>query len=74
MPSAIALRVVSSCAFPGSAASQDGGGILLLLNTGDEPYHFPVDPVGLAIAETPEPAATPDDPLLVPAHSWTILA
>ncbi len=74
VPSAIALRVVSSCAFPGSAASQDGGGILLLLNTGDEPYHFPVDPVGLAIAETPEPAATPDDPLLVPAHSWTILA
>jgi cyclomaltodextrinase len=72
-PSAIALRVVSSCAFPGAAASQDGDQIMLLLNTGDEPYRFPVDPTGLTVAETADPAAKPADPLLVPAHSWTIL-
>jgi len=66
VPSAIALRVVPSCALPGER-------ILLLLNTGDEPYRFPVDPAGLAVAETAEPGAGPDDPLLVPAHSWTIL-
>jgi cyclomaltodextrinase / maltogenic alpha-amylase / neopullulanase len=65
VPSAIALRAVSP---------PDGGQILLLLNAGDEPYRFPVDPAGLPAAETAEPGAAPDDPLLVPAHSWTILA
>jgi glycosidase len=54
----------------------DGPGeqALLLLNTGDQPHRFAVDPGGLAVAEAPEPAAPPADPLLVPAHSWTILA
>ena len=54
--------------------SGDGGEILLLLNTGDEPYRFRVDPGTLVVAETPEPGVTPEDPLLVPPHSWTILA
>ena len=49
---------------------------LLLLNTGDAEVRFAVDAGGLSVAETAEakrgPAAS--DPLLVPPHSWTILA
>ena len=47
---------------------------LLLLNTGDAEFRFPVDASGLSLAETAEPGAVAADPLLVPAHSWTILA
>jgi cyclomaltodextrinase / maltogenic alpha-amylase / neopullulanase len=60
---ALALRVTA-----------DGGQILLLLNVGDKAFRFPVDPGTLAVAETPEAGVTPEDPLLVPPHSWTILA
>ncbi len=60
---AIALRVTG-----------ESGQILLLLNVGDEPYRFPVDPGSLVVAETAEAGVTPEDPLLVPGHSWTILA
>jgi len=69
VPSAIALRAVSS-----ADSSDSGKQILLLLNAGDKPYRFPLDAGSLAIAETAEPGVVPDDPLLVPAHSWTILA
>jgi len=48
--------------------------ILLLLNTGGKPYRFPVDPGPLAVAETAAAGVLPEDPLLVPPHSWTILA
>jgi len=63
--SAIALR-----------ATGDGAGeqALLLLNAGDEPHRFGVDMTGLSVAEAAEAGAKPADPLLVPAHSWTILA
>jgi glycosidase len=47
---------------------------LLLLNTGDAEFRFGVDAPGLSVAETAEAGAVPSDPLLVPAHSWTILA
>jgi glycosidase len=50
------------------------GQILLLLNVGDEPYRFPVDAGSLTVAETAAAGGAPDDPLLVPPHSWTILA
>jgi glycosidase len=63
--SAIALR---------ARGSADGEQILLLLNAGDEPCLFPVDPGTLTVAETAEPGAVRDDPLLVPPHDWTILA
>ena len=66
MPSAIALRAVSS--------SGDGSQVLLLLNVGDEPYRFAVDAGCLVVAETSEAGMVPADPLVVPAHSWTILA
>ncbi len=62
---AIALRM---------AAPDGSGQVLLLLNAGDEPYRFPVGAGSLAPAQTFEAGAAPDDPLLVPAHSWTILA
>jgi glycosidase len=55
-------------------ATGESGQILLLLNVGDEPYRFPVDPGSLAVAETAEAGVVPGDPLVVPAHSWTILA
>jgi cyclomaltodextrinase len=55
-------------------ATGESGQILLLLNVGDEPYRFPVDAGSLAVAETAEAGVVPDDPLVVPAHSWTILA
>jgi cyclomaltodextrinase / maltogenic alpha-amylase / neopullulanase len=52
--------------------SGDGGEILLLLNVGDKPHQFPVDPGSLTVAETSEAGAA--DPLVVPPHGWTILA
>jgi cyclomaltodextrinase len=52
----------------------DGEQALLLLNTGDAEFRFEVDAAGLTVAETAEPGLRPADPLLVPAHSWTILA
>jgi cyclomaltodextrinase / maltogenic alpha-amylase / neopullulanase len=51
----------------------DDTGILLLLNTGDSPFRFPVEMTGLRVTETPDPDARPDDPALVPAHSWIVL-
>lgn len=62
-PTAMALRV-----------SGEPGQILLLLNVGDEPYRFPVDPGSLVVAEAAEAGPVPPGPLLVPGHSWTILA
>jgi cyclomaltodextrinase len=47
---------------------------LLLLNTGDAEFRFDVDARGLSVAETAEAGAPVSDPLLVPPHSWTILA
>jgi cyclomaltodextrinase / maltogenic alpha-amylase / neopullulanase len=64
-PSALALRL---------RGERDREHALLLLNTGDADIRFPVDASGLSVAETSEPGAVPADPLLVPAHSWTILA
>jgi cyclomaltodextrinase / maltogenic alpha-amylase / neopullulanase len=64
-PSAVALRL---------RGERDGEQALLLLNTGDAGFRFTVDAAGLAVAETPEPGAVVTDPLLVPPHSWTILA
>jgi glycosidase len=64
-PAALALRLRGEA--PGEHA-------LLLLNAGDEDFRFTVDPAGLTVAETTEPGAVPADPLLVPAHGWTILA
>ena len=64
-PSALALRL---------RGDQPGEQALLLLNTGDEEFRFDVGAEGLAFAEAAEPGAVPDEPLLVPAHSWTILA
>jgi cyclomaltodextrinase / maltogenic alpha-amylase / neopullulanase len=64
-PTALALRL---------RGERDGEQALLLLNTGDTDVRFPVDAAGLSVAETPEAGAVPADPLLVPAHSWTILA
>jgi hypothetical protein len=46
----------------------------VLLNTGDEPYRFPVEVSGLAVAQAPDPGGAVTDPALVPAHSWLILA
>jgi len=48
--------------------------VLVLLNSGDEPAKFPVDPGDLSVAEVPDPGDPPPDPMLVPARSWTILA
>jgi cyclomaltodextrinase / maltogenic alpha-amylase / neopullulanase len=61
--SAMALRVWA-----------DPGQLLLLLNVGDEPHEFHIDASGLTVAELPDPAAVPENPLVVPPHSWTILA
>ncbi|HEX6449544.1 MAG TPA: alpha-amylase family protein [Trebonia sp.] len=63
--SAMALRVTGS---------GDGEQVLLLLNTGESDYSFPVDAGGLSVAVTPSPDSPPADPLTVPPHSWTILA
>jgi cyclomaltodextrinase len=66
-PSALALRL------RGEAGGEQA---LLLLNTGDAEVRFPVDASGLSVAETAEARRGPvaSDPLLVPPHSWTILA
>ncbi len=55
-------------------AAADDAGILVLLNTGDTSFRFPVDAAGFAVAETPDPGARPADPALVPGHSWVILS
>ena len=60
---AIALRV---------RGPEEGERILLLLNAGDSPHEFPVAAGGLAVAESSE--HPPANPLVVPAHGWTILA
>jgi glycosidase len=49
------------------------GQLLLLLNIGDEAYRFPVEVAGLIIAAQAEGAPLPDEPLLVPPHSWRVL-
>ncbi|WP_431914439.1 alpha-amylase family glycosyl hydrolase [Nonomuraea jabiensis] len=56
------------------ALEADGGDsrFVTLLNVGTQPHRFPVDPAGLAIAETSE-GGRPEDPCLVSAHGWTIL-
>jgi glycosidase len=64
-PSALALRLQGEA---------DGERALLLLNTGDAELRFDVDASGLSVAETAEAGAVVTDPLLVPPHSWTILA
>jgi cyclomaltodextrinase len=66
-PSALALRL------RGEAGGEQA---LLLLNIGDAEVRFPVDAGGLSVAETGEAkrGRVASDPLLVPAHSWTILA
>lgn len=66
-PAALALRLRGE---PGGVAAH----ALLLLNAGDADFRFDVDASGLSVAETAEPGAVPADPLLVPPHSWTILA
>jgi glycosidase len=63
--SALALRL---------RGERDGEHALLLLNTGDADFRFTVDAAGLTVAETAEPGAQVTDPLLVPPHSWIILA
>jgi cyclomaltodextrinase len=66
--SALALRV---------RGERDGEQALLLLNVGDTELRFAVDTAGLVVAEKSDAAeaGTPvADPLLVPAHGWTILA
>ncbi len=55
-------------------AAADDAWILVLLNAGDDPFRFPVEVSGLTVAQTPDPGARPDDPALVPAHSWVILS
>ena len=49
------------------------GQLLLLLNVGDEAYYFPVEVAGLVIAAQPEGSPLPEEPLLVPPHSWRVL-
>jgi cyclomaltodextrinase len=54
--------------------SSDGESELVaLLNVGDEPYRFPLEMAGLVPVGLPDPGVEPDDPMLVPAHSWVIL-
>jgi cyclomaltodextrinase / maltogenic alpha-amylase / neopullulanase len=66
-PSALALRL---------RGEDDGEQALLLLNAGDAQFRFAVDAGGLSVVETAEAERRPvvSDPLLVPPHSWTILA
>jgi glycosidase len=54
-------------------AAADDDEVLVLLNTGDDAFRFPVDVTGFAVTETPDPGARPADPALVPPHSWVIL-
>jgi cyclomaltodextrinase / maltogenic alpha-amylase / neopullulanase len=60
---AVALRV---------RGTGEGEQLLLLLNAGDSPREFPVDAGALAVAESSGHASA--NPLVVPAHGWTILA
>ena len=46
--------------------------VLTLLNVSDDPYRFPLEIPGPGLAES-DPPASPDDPLLVPAHGWAVL-
>ena len=55
-------------------AVADGAEMIVLLNVGDSEFRFPVDQGGLEVALTPDPGMRPEDPLLVPRHSWVILA
>ena len=70
-PSALALR---------ARGERAGEQVLLLLNVGDAELRFAVDTAGLTVAETGigtgdiTRAGAAIDPLLVPPHSWTILA
>jgi glycosidase len=66
-PSVLALRL---------RGEGDREQALLLLNAGDSEFRFAVDAGGLSVAESADPNRGPavSDPLLVPAHSWTILA
>ena len=64
-PSALALSL---------RGEREGEQALLLLNTGDAEFRFPVDAPALSVTEAAEAGAVPADPLLVPPHSWTILA
>ena len=50
------------------------GQLLLLLNIGDEAYRVPVEVAGLVIAAQSDPGHLPEDPLLLPPHSWLVLA
>jgi cyclomaltodextrinase / maltogenic alpha-amylase / neopullulanase len=59
---AIALR---------ARGAEGGEQLLLLLNSGDSPHEFGVDAGGLAVMESSD---APGNPLVVPAHGWTILA
>jgi cyclomaltodextrinase / maltogenic alpha-amylase / neopullulanase len=69
---AIAYRSSARSSAQLSARSPAGGqSVLVLLNTGDEPYRFPVDVSALSVADASAAAA---DPALVPAHGWVILA
>jgi len=51
----------------------EGNELLLLLNVSDDPCRFPVDASALTTAAHPENVTSPEDPLLIPAHSWSIL-
>lgn len=58
------------------SAGGDGRGrrqVLLLLNSADQAYRFPVDAAGMAVAVQPESDVLPADPLIVPAGSWVLL-
>jgi cyclomaltodextrinase / maltogenic alpha-amylase / neopullulanase len=67
------VRHLSDTAFAYQSAAAEGS-VTVLLNVGDEPFRFPGDADGLAVAVTPDPGTVVDDPLLVPAHSWIILS
>ena len=65
--------IAFTAAADGSGAGAGAAGILVLLNTGDNPFRFPVDVTGFTVAQAPDPGARPADPALVPGHSWVIL-
>ncbi|TCO41575.1 glycosidase [Kribbella antiqua] len=54
--------------------SHDDRQVLLLLNTSDDTYHFPISATGLQVAAQPENTPPPANPVEVRAHSWTLLA
>lgn len=56
-----------------SSTSPDAGTrVITLLNVADAPYRFPLEIADLDLAES-DPPASPDDPLVVPAHGWAVL-